>query len=132
MSYYLPVNTNSITQPKGSIVRAGSSPNTTLLAQADDPSHAQLIVGIVPEDVAPASSGHIVTGATLSPVLVSSEPNINDMIYLSDTQAGVGVNVPPALKIPIGFVVDKFQSGGSWYATLCTVIPRVPITVTIP
>jgi hypothetical protein len=132
MSYYLPVNANSITQPKGSIVRAGSSPNTTLLAQADDPSHAQLIVGAVQVDVAPGSSGGISAGAILSPVLVSSEPNINDVIYLSAAQAGAGVTVPPALKVPIGFVIDKFQSGGSWYTSLCTIIPRVPITVTIP
>ena len=113
-----PKNQDLATQLLGQVVRVGTAPDNVLLAIADSKSHTASIVGVRQSDVAPSAAGLVIPFNTGVLIRLVSEPILEDSIYLSDTSAGNGTNVAPAIAIFLGIVYEKIQIAGVWYGYL--------------
>jgi hypothetical protein len=124
-----PINGDAVTQPIGSIVRVGVVPNSVVLAKADTVANATNVVGTRMANVLTTDPGEIQPLHPGMTVRMVAEPAINDVVYLSDTDDGCGVNVSPVVKTIIGICYEKYQDGGVWFANL---IPQVSPEPTPP
>lgn len=118
MALWNPTNADAVTQPRGAIVRVGTTPNTVVLASSNNVQGSENIVGARLADVAPGVAGLVVPQIPGQTVRMLAEPDVGDPAYLSNTPAGYGTTEPPALPFVLGVVYEKFFAAGVWYANL--------------
>lgn len=122
------LNSDVVTQHRGTIVRQGPVANSCLLALADSSSHLVDLLGCRLSDVTSGSSGMISTFADGMTVRLSGSASSGSLIYVSSSVGGVGTDAPPDLPVLLGRAYNTYQSGGVWYAELIETpsSPRVP------
>lgn len=130
MTAFLVKNEDAVAQPKGSIIRCGTSPGFGLLAQADSLAHSANLMGVRLTSVPASSYDKLATFGTFPTVLlVGDVADVGNVIYLSDAVAGQCTSVAPPIAISLGFAYEVSSAGGLWYATLApcqTLWPEVP------
>ncbi len=111
-------NADATAQAIGTVVRTGAASGTCVLASADSNAHASNLLGARLATVAPGTAGTIAGLVPGVQVLVTSQPSVGDVIYLSADGTGRGTKTAPSLAVRLGICYQADNLGGSWYASL--------------
>ena len=112
------VNADLVTQPAGSLVRAGAVAGTCEMALADTLAHVDRIFGVRIEDVLTTASGPISVLQSATVVRLTEAAAVGDQLYVSAAVAGSATKNPPTIAIKVGIVLFAYNSGGVEYANI--------------